>query len=264
MAKTKLVVAVSDLHCGHRSGLTPPEWQLNPDNPYDAKWLTIQQKAWDWYRRKRSGLGKPDVLMVVGDVVDGPSSRAAGRDSIRVQRREQVNMGLTCLDMWHAKAVEMVYGTRYHVADWEDDICGALGETAHIGAHSWVKVNGVTFDLKHKVGGSQIPHGRATALLRERLWNSEWANAGRQPKADIILRGHVHYCIQAHPIVGDKEILCMTLPALQGVGTEYGAEQCTGLVDFGFVWFEITPAGNVTKHIELAVLDPLTDATREY
>ncbi len=262
--RKKRVVVVAELHCGHRCGLTPPEWQLNPDNPMDAEWLKLQQEQWEWYRRIVSRLKPVHLLIVLGDVVDGKSQKADGRDSIRPKRQEQINMGLTCLDMWDAKHIEMVYGTRYHVDDWEDDVCTALGDKAKIGAHGWAKVNGVTFDIKHKVGGSQIPHGRATAILRERLWNTEWATAGRQPLADIILRGHVHYCIEASPIVGDRQILCMTCPALQGPGTEFGAEQCSGTVDFGLVWFDITAGGSVEKHVEIGLLESQIAVAREY
>ena len=262
--RTKRVAVVSDLHCGHRVGLTPPGWHLNPENEWDAKWLHLQKAQWDWYRRVVSRIRPVHLLLVMGDAVDGGSEKAGGRDAIRTQRREQVDMALTCLDLWKAPHIEMVYGTRYHVSDWEDDVCSGLGEKAHIGAHGWAKVNGVTFDLKHKVGGSQIPHGRATALLRERLWNNEWASAGRQPLGDIILRGHVHYCVEATPIVGDRQILCMTCPALQGVGTEFGAEQCSGTVDFGLAWFDVNADGSYEKHLELAVLQDQIAEVREF
>jgi hypothetical protein len=33
--------------------------------------------------------------------------------------------------------------------------------------------------------------------------------------------------------------LGMTTPALQGFGSRYGARRCTGLVDFGFVTFQV-------------------------
>jgi len=45
----KRVVVISDPHCGNRAGLTPPGWQLNPDNPRDAKWYAIQAAEYDWW-----------------------------------------------------------------------------------------------------------------------------------------------------------------------------------------------------------------------
>ena len=245
-AKIKRVVAIADLHCGHRAGLTPPEYQLNPNNVYDAKWLKIQAEHWKWYRRKISGLGPVHLLLVLGDCVDGPSIRANGRDCIRPQRKDQVNMAITALDLVGAKNIEMVYGTRSHVADWEDDVCTALGDKAKIGAHGFADVNSLTFDFKHKIGSSTVPHGRATALLKSKLWNSLWAERELQPSAQIILRGHVHYHTAVNFHIQNKQGWAMTCPALQGMGSEFGAEQCEGLVDFGFLVFDVDQKGNYT------------------
>ena len=262
--KTKRIVVISDMHCGHRVGMTPPKWQLNPDNEHDAKWLRLQQEQWKWYCQKIDQLRPIDVLLVMGDCVDGRSERAAGRDCIRPGRRDQVDMAFDVIQRTGAAAIAMVYGTRYHVADWEDDLCSDLGERATIGAHEWPEINGVVFDIKHKVGGSSIPHGRTTALQRSRLWNGLWAAAGRQPQAQIFLRGHVHYHTAVSQIVGDRQTWAMTCPALQGVGSEFGAEQCEGLVDFGMLSFDITPAGSVLWKPHIAVLPGQVAQTSTY
>ena len=68
------------------------------------------------------------------------------------------------------------------------------------------------------------------------LWNQLWhAEDELQPRADVLLRGHVHY----HQYCGDAKRLGMTLPALQSMGTKYGARQCTGLVHWGMVHFDV-------------------------
>jgi hypothetical protein len=106
---------------------------------------------------------------------------------------------------------------------------------AEIHGQMFVEVEGVRFHLKHKVGGSSIPHGRHTATARERLWLREWADVADWPQADVILRGHVHY----HQYAGGPGWLAMTCPALQGPSTKYGSRQCSGTVDFGIVTFEV-------------------------
>jgi len=140
----------------------------------------------------------------------------------------------------------MVRGTPYHVGkdtDWEDliarNLCKA-GREATIHDHVWPEVNGCVFDLKHKVGGSSIPHGRGTSISKEKLWNSLWAlHGGQQPDANVVLRGHVHY----HICVSQAGWHAMTMPALQAAGTKYGGRQCSGTVDFGLMEFNINEKG---------------------
>lgn len=263
MKTSKRVIVISDLHCGHRVGMTPPEWQLNKDNDLDAKWQAIQAEQWHWYAALAKSLQPVHLLLVLGDAVDGTSSKADRRDCIRDQRREQVSMATTCIDLWKAKHVEMVYGTRYHCADWENDV--ALNCNATIGAHGWPTVNDVVFDVKHKVGSSSASEStRFTAIARSEQWNSLWAEAGRQPKGDIILRGHVHYHRAAKRKIGARTTWGITCPALQGVGTEYGAEQCEGTVDFGLLVFDIDGDGTVNWWDEMAVLPSQLAVTTKY
>lgn len=254
--RSKRVVAIADMHCGHRAGLTPPEWQLNPENPDDEKWLAIQSEQWKWYKRTIAKLKPIDLLLVLGDCVDGKSLKADSRDTIRRKRREQVEMAMTCIDLADAKYISMVYGTRYHVADWEDDLCSALGEKATIGAHEWPEINGVVFDIKHKVGSSHAAeHTRLTSIMREQQWNSLWAESGRQPKGDILLRAHVHYHRAGKRMIGDRAVWAIICPALQGVGSEFGGEQCSGTVDFGLLQFDVAPNGDVGWREHVTVLD---------
>ena len=129
----------------------------------------------------------------------------------------------------------MVYGTPYHVGveeDWEDIVAEKVG--AVIGGHDWLDVEGVIFDYKHFVSGSIIPHGRATALLRENLWNYIWSSDGYQPDADVILRAHVHY----HQSASDGKKLGVILPSLQGYGSKYGVRRQSGQINIGLVYFD--------------------------
>jgi len=264
--KTKRVVVIADMHCGHRSGLTPPQWQLNPDNEIDAKWSAIQRDQWAWYRQKIKALRPIHLLLVLGDCVDGKSTKADGRDTIRHERDAQVEMAWECIAVADADNIEMVYGTRYHVQDWENlvfDKVAARGEK-RIGAHGWPSVNGCIFDIKHMVGSSSTPYGQMTPLAKQETWNALWAEAGRQPRANIIIRGHVHYHVQGTRMVGAQEVRFLTCPALQGVGSEYGAEQCSRLIDFGFMHFDIATDGSYSWQPHIEVLESQKAQTSKY
>lgn len=244
----KRILAASDLHAGHLVGLTPPGW-WSPDNTEIGK---IQRELWIWWETSLQSFGPFDAALWLGDLIDGSGRRSGGTECITTDRLEQCQIAASCI-----KAVPMceggkhvtVKGTPYHVGDEEDfeDVVASLVGNMTIGGHEWAEVNGVVFDLKHKTGGSQVPHGRHTAIARERLWNVLWSERDYAPRADIILRGHVHY----HNFCGGSDWLAMTMPALQGPGSKYGVRQCSGTIDVGFITFDIDEEGSYawTPHL---------------
>ena len=159
-------------------------------------------------------------------------------------------MAVACIDTirLHARRkgklpIIGVYGTPYHVngesgEDWEN-VLASRAEFQKIGSHEWPEVNGYVFDIKHKIGSSSIPHGRSTSIEKDMLWNLIWAVNEMQPRARMLLRGHVHY----HQFTGNVRKTGMTLPPLQAMGTKYGGRQCSGLVDWGMTTFDVSSDG---------------------
>ena len=243
--KFKRVVACGDMHCGHRTGLTPPKYQ---SKRCGQSYLQIQRDCWDFYQQTIEDLKPISVVISNGDHIDGKGYRSGGTELIQSDRKEQVAMSVEALSLSEADHIVCTYGTPFHTGnedDWEGLITSRLcdrGFNATIKSQEWITVNGTTFDIKHKVGASTIPHGRSTPIKKEQLWNLIWAEIGDQPKAKIILRSHVHYLDYS----GTPEYLAMSLPALQGQGTKFGARQCSGVVDFGLVWFDCYEDGNFT------------------
>ena len=131
----------------------------------------------------------------------------------------------------------MVYGTPFHATagynDWEDEIADSVGATK-IGAREFIEVEGVVFDLKHKVGKSSIPHGQGTLLAKQKLWNTVWAEIDMQPNAQVVLRGHIHdYCG-----IFRQNWLAMSCPALEW-STKYGTRMTDGIVNVGLILFKV-------------------------
>jgi len=238
----KRVVAISDMHCGHLVGLTPPAWRVSRARMPVV--YAVQREMWNFYEATLRALQPIDALLVLGDCMDGRGQRSGGTEQITQDMREQRRIAAACIETAKARQTVMVYGTPYHVGpegeDYEQDLADELGAT--IGGHEWAEAHGVVFDLKHKVGGSQIPHGRHTAIARERLWNVLWHERELAPKAQIILRGHVHY----FNYCGGVDWLGITMPALQGPGSKYGVRQCSGTVHFGLISFDIDKDGSYT------------------
>jgi len=231
------VVVLSDLHCGNRAGLTHPDWQWH----HDSKFSEQQKEMWDWYAQCIENLLPVDILLILGDCVDGVGKKSGGTEQITTDRKKQADMAVAAISPWHAPRINMVYGTPYHTGcneDWEDIVADKLGVNARvdISGHEFININGIRFDCKHSIGSSSIPHGRHTAIARSKLWNDAWhANHEKQPSSQILLRGHVHYmkgCL-------DPNWIGTTCPSLQGWGSKFGVRKCEGLVDTGLMWFDI-------------------------
>lgn len=234
----KRVVAISDLHAGHRVGLTPPQWQSSGK---DDKWRKVRKELWDFYQYQITALKPIDILFVAGDAIDGKATRSGGGELITADMNEQCEMAAQSIWLAEAENIVMVYGTPYHVGTDDDYeyLLSKIVKADKIGSHEWVDINGIVFDLKHHIGSSTIPHGRGTPLSKDRLWNLLWTEFNEQPKADILIRAHVHY----HAFTGGSNWLAMTLPALQGQGSKYGGRRCSGHIDFGIVYFDVYDNG---------------------
>ena len=192
-------------------------------------------------------------MFVVGDAVDGPSERACGRDCIWPKPEDQIAIATACLQFVEAGQIRMVYGTRSHVANCEQAIAANLD--APIEPHPFPQVYKTVFDLKHKIGSSSSPTGRAGSLLKARVWNALQAEVGNQPTADVMLRAHVHYHAGTSGVGARGIWHIYTLPALQGPGSEFGLEQCEGIVDYGFMHFDVYDNGHCEHQVHLAKLD---------
>jgi hypothetical protein len=247
----KRVVIISDLHCGHRAGLMPPEGWL-PETCIDLEKQAFsdrQRSFWGWYEKKCDELQPVDYLFVNGDAIDGKGPRSGGTECLEADRLKQCELAATCIKRWYAGQSVMVYGTPYHNGvdeDLERNIADKV-DAVKIGGHEWVNVEGLVFDLKHKVSNSQIPHGRYTAIAREALWNDMWHLDDQQPRADVIVRSHVHYFVQ----IATAGKMGIITPALQGWGSKYGVRECSGVVHVGLVHFDVWDKENFTWRVHL-------------
>lgn len=243
----KDILCISDAHCGHRYGIIPPECITSLVHvPSSPKWDEWHEKSWCFVKDTLDTITPAkgfDALFILGDMIDGNARKNSGVELLTSNRDEQVGIAATFLSHIKRKKTIMVRGTPYHVGteeNWEDILAREI-EADKIGDHEWPEVNGVIFDLKHKIGTSTVPYGRHTSPARSALWNLLWSERQLQPKARIFLRGHAHY----YDFSGDRMRLAMILPALQG-WTGYGAKECEGTVDFGMITFRVFEDGSFT------------------
>jgi len=227
----KRVLVISDMHCGNYVGLTPTGF-----NSFQEDRKAYQIKCWEIYLKQLKKIKPIDILIVNGDCTDGKQVRRGSADLITADIDIQVDMASICIEKVGAKKIFMTYGTPYHTGadmDYENAVAANVG--AQIFDHGFFDINGHIFDCKHKIGGSTIPHGRFTPTAKEHLWNVFWKDQGESPLSDIIIRSHVHYFTYC----GEKSWLAITTPALQGLGSQFGARQCSGTVHFGMILFDV-------------------------
>jgi hypothetical protein len=232
----KRLLVISDTHCGHEVGLTPPHW--NPKGVADrAAMEKYRNWMWDGFVSMVEPLKPIDILVHNGDAIDGRGDRIGGVEGIFADRNQQCRMAADVIKWVGAPKVLIARGTDYHVGreeNFEDTIAG-LVNADRIGDIVTADVNGVSFQFRHHIGGSQVPHGRGTALLREQLWNELWHVENGFPMANVIVRSHVHY----HQAVQSFDRLALTTPGLQGYGTRYGERRLSGIIHFGIVYFDV-------------------------
>ncbi len=236
--KMKRVVVISDLHCGHLAGLTPPQYRSR-----ELKWERREAEAWEVYCQLMRGLQPIECLIVNGDLVDGQGERSGGRELLTTDMNKQVDMAAACIMVAKAGKVVITRGTPYHTGkhnNWEDMVADKVG-AYKIGNHEWVDVNAVIFDCKHKVPSSTVKHGRGTPVAKEKGWNDEWVRHHDHPDAHVLIRSHVHYFAG---VEGVNWWGCTT-PALQGYGSAYGEQQCSGTIDWGMVSFDVKASGPI-------------------
>jgi len=236
----KRILVLADTHCGHKVGLTHPDYW---DNVHD-KFHAIQEEMWSNYTTMIDTHRPYDILLFNGDAIDGRGERSGGTELITGDRRKQCHIAQRAIEYVEAPIIMMTYGTAYHVGneeDWEAILASDL--KAKIESHGFYEINGRVIDMKHKIGSSSVPHARLTPLAREILWNRVWkVDEEQQPLADILIRSHDHYFEQ----IDHMNCLGFITSALQGMGSKFGSRQCSGIVNFGILVIDISDDREIT------------------
>ncbi len=246
--KDKRLLAISDLHCGHVVGLTPPKYRNGLGNP-DIE--ALQENLWGFYKSSLTKWKPFDVVLVNGDTIDGKGEKSGGTELITSDRLIQADMACESILETGCKTVWAKFGTPFHVGVSEDferaviDKLTAKGVDAHIDEDSLYEVNGRIINMKHFVSGSSIPHGRDTAILSAGNWDLQWTLEGATG-ADLFLRSHLHYSRYIYD--GNRHFV--VTPALQGLGSK-GARKWNGIVHFGITIIDISKDGQIQIHFEV-------------
>lgn len=218
----KRIAIISDLHCGHIYGLTPPAWQQ----------YVFQKHFWAWFS-KEAKASKAEIVIVNGDAIEGKGARNGGIELITSDRMEQGKMAVECINQFKsAKKFYLTYGTPYHTGPdehFEKPISDAVG--GHIENRLSLNINGLLFDVRHHVSGSSTPYAHITPLKKEQVIA---LLDTRITRGSITVRSHVHKFLS----IEDNKGMALTTPGLQ-IYTDFGASKCNGEIDLGFLIFDV-------------------------
>lgn len=242
--RVKRMVIAADIHAGHRTGLTHPNYQptCSADAPRALrKMADMRSSLWDWFAEEVKKIKPIDLLVFNGDAIEGKGLRSGGTELITADREEQADMAAAVINYFGARRVSATYGTPYHTGadeDWENIVFHRVENFGKIEAEGHYDCNGLQVAAKHFIGNTSSAASRGTSLSNAQIKQLLWAARGQQPQANMIFRSHIHRCWGAIDAGGGCEM--WTTPGLQGLGSKFGARQCDGLpIDFGFIVLDV-------------------------
>lgn len=209
------VAHISELHCGSVTGLTPPEEQT----ARNKAWLG---PLWKMYVAASEQIGTVDALVLNGDLIDGPGRK----DSVKHLTTDivtQVDWATQAASVIKAKQRFVVRGTGYHTdhnGALEDIVAQSLN--CDVFDELRLEIHGFLFHVRHHVGRSDTPYGQYTQNMKEAINEVLQAELEDYESADLLARGHVHYCTGAwrwNTLRGQRQEV-FTNPAMQLRGPE--------------------------------------------
>ena len=211
MAKELRLVQINDLHAGSRHAAIPPDWKMNDGATAPA----TEANHWIYEKLEACAeeFGKPDILIVDGDLVDGDDHLNYAREVWATDPIDQINLGKHFIEMWNAKEVYVIYGSKYHVQLKGLPIEQVIAREVKAKAAGWRLVKdfaGVSTSISHKITFSKSSWQYRTTPLAIQMVLNRLQNGVNS--ADLILRGHAHYFCFA----GFSDQLAMVVPGFQG------------------------------------------------
>ncbi len=254
MSRPVVIGAFSDTHCGHDVGLTPDSYNWQPAEAAIArehKQFAWRQASWAWFISELKKVGKLDIAIWNGDIVDGTGEKSGGTEDQEMPM--QAKMATEIVHVVGAEENYFVRGTPYHTGKgkmtWEDVVASNV-QSETIGDEGQYDINGLIINAKHKISNSSSPISQFTALSSVRIRQLLWSDLEQQKRANLLLRAHIHRCESISEPA--RNFAAWSMPALQGLGSIFGARGCDGLpVHFGFLVIRVNNVNDwgVEAHI---------------
>lgn len=180
----------SDYHSGHLLGLTPP------------KYWTEETKIWLeplWTAREAliASLPPINLHLINGDLVDGEGKKGSTYHLTTNVRKQERMAAENILRVRAARRV-IVRGTAFHT-DRDGPLEDNIGEIVDCPVYDAYRVyiNGRRFHYRHVIGRSDTITGGYGHVAKQFMNDLLAAELEGYTAADVLVRSHVHYCIEA-------------------------------------------------------------------
>lgn len=203
------IIVVSDLHCGCRLGLCPPEISLDGGGKYYASPLQLQlfehwQYFWgEWVPDVTKG--EPFAVVVNGDSMDGVHHNSVTQISHNLIDQQRIAYSILYPVYEYARGqLYMIRGTEAHVGKSgqnEEALAEQLGAIPDDAGNfarwdMWAEVGSSLVHITHHIGTTGRTHYESSAVMAE--LGEAYAEAGRwQNRApNVVVRSHRHRHIE--------------------------------------------------------------------
>jgi len=212
MAKRRInnLVVVSDLHCGCRMGLLPPEG-LVIDGGTKIAQSKLQKKVWSWWDEfwgewvPVACHNEPYAVVVNGDALDGVHHNSTSQISHNLA--DQSKIAYAVLKPIYERCegrLYMVRGTEAHVGPsgaQEEQLATVLEaipdeEGMRSRYELWVEIGRGLVHCMHHIGTTGTSHYESTAVLKELSESYQEAGRWRRRSPDCVVRSHRHRNIE--------------------------------------------------------------------
>lgn len=213
MAKKKRInnlVVVSDLHCGCRLGLCPPE-EIPLDDGGVYKSSEVQKIVWGWWEEfwnewiPEACKNEPFAVCINGDSIDGVhhGSTTQVSHNLTDQSRIAKQVLMPIKELCEGR-LYMIRGTEAHVGQSgceEERLAESVGtipdETGRYARYElWAEVGNGLVHLMHHIGTTGSAAYESTAVTKELTESYCEAGRNRMRPPDVVVRSHRHRNIE--------------------------------------------------------------------
>jgi hypothetical protein len=210
----------------------------------------LQNDLWSWYTSKIKELGHFDLLVSIGDLVEGNKIKD-NLDLYTANIKTQTEIAIECIEIVDVDKMLFIRGTPFHTSNgMEAEELIAEYFNSEIYDEKRIEVNGIKIHYKHTTGKSGIPHGQL--ILKDMLWSLLKESLNDTEKSHIYCRAHAHEKLYIESNLGIGIINpCLKLP-FENFGRKFNS-----WYNIGFSTIEIDDNGKIeTQFYEYKYLIP--------
>lgn len=222
-------IVISDLHCGSRVGIFPPQMVLDRgmivhQSKFQAGLWEDWRFMWDkWVPRVTRG--EPFAVVVNGDAIEGRHHKSTEQMSqdLHDQNRIAKEVLSPVVDLCHG-VFYMIRGTEVHVGKAAEEERGLADDLEAVPDEDgercryemWMQLGGGLIHFAHHIGTTGRAAYETSAVMAELVEMFVETSKQRDTPPDVIVRSHRHRHIEVKVPTANVYGIAFTTPGWQG------------------------------------------------